>query len=67
MAWIEKIRSKSQEEKVRIIWVMVIVAAVILVLLWIITARFSRTLPKDTTLFDTLSKGIQDVKNNYRK
>lgn len=67
MNWIDKIRQKPQEQKVRLIWITVIVAAVVLLILWIILDRYSRSLPKDTTLFDTIGKGIQDLKNSYKK
>ena len=67
MSWIEKIRNKPQEEKIRIIWGTVIVAAIVLIFLWAALARFSRSLPKDYSLFQTLGKGIEDVKNNYKK
>lgn len=67
MNWIEKIRQKPQEQKIRLIWFTVIASGIILIVLWIILARFDRSLPKDTTLLDTIGKGIQDIKNNYKK
>jgi len=67
MNWIEKIRSKPQEQKIRLIWITIIVAAVVLLVLWIILSRFSRSLPKDTTLFDTFGKGVKDLQDNYKK
>jgi len=67
MSWIERIRTKPQEEKIRIVWTVVIVAAIILLGLWIILAHYSRSLPKDTTLFDTLGRGFKDIRDNYKK
>lgn len=67
MTWIEKVRQKSQEQKIRLIWITVIAAAVVLIILWIILARFSRNLPKDTTLFDTIGNGLKNLKDNYKK
>ncbi len=67
MNWIEKIRQKPQEQKIRLIWITIIVAAVVLLALWIILSRYSRSLPKDTTLFDTLGKGVKDLQDNYKK
>ena len=67
MDWINKVRNKPQEEKIRIVWIVVIVAAVVLLGLWIILAHYSRSLPKDTTLFDTLGQGFKDIRDNYKK
>ena len=67
MDWINKVRNKPQEEKIRLVWTVVIVAAVVLLGLWIILAHYSRTLSKDTTLFDTLGQGFKDIRDNYRK
>jgi len=67
MNWIEKVRSKPHEQKVRLIWLIVILSTIVLVILWIILARFNKSVPKDTSLFQTLDQGFQDVKNNYNK
>lgn len=67
MSWIEKVRNKPQEEKIHLIWITVVLAAVILLALWIVLAHFSKDLPKDTSLFKTVGKGIKDVRNNYKK
>lgn len=67
MNWIEKIRQKPQEQKIRLIWTVVIITAVLLIILWIVLARFQKSLPKDTSLFKAIGKGFQDIKNNYGK
>jgi hypothetical protein len=67
MNWIEKVRQKPQEEKIRLIKTAVIAAAIILAALWVLTSRFSKNTPKDTTLFQTIGQGIKDVRNNFRK
>jgi multidrug resistance efflux pump len=67
MSWIEKIRQKPQEQKIRLIWITVIIAAIILIALWIITARFNKHIKTDSTLWQTLGQGINDIKNNYKK
>ena len=67
MSWLQRIRQKPHEQKIRLIWLGVAVSIVILTALWIILARFQRQLPKDTTLFDALNQGFKNVKDNYNK
>ncbi|MDE2312156.1 MAG: hypothetical protein KGJ93_03690 [Patescibacteria group bacterium] len=67
MSWLQRIRQKPQAEKIRFIWIIMIIVAVILILLWIITDRYSRHLPKETHLFQVIGQGFTDLKNNYKK
>lgn len=67
MSWIEKIRQKPQKEKIRIIWATILAAVVLLIALWVITGRISKNTPKDTTLFETIGKGVKDIRDNYKK
>jgi predicted permease len=67
MNFIEKIRNKPHAEKIRIIWIVVIIAVVLLIILWALTSRIAKNNPKDTTLFQTIGRGIKDIKENYRK
>lgn len=67
MSWIEKLRAKPQAEKVKLIWVAVIVAAIVLVALWIVSSQISKNQNPDTTLFKTLGRGINDIRDNFRK
>ncbi len=67
MSWLEKIQKKSNTEKMRLMWTVLIISAILLVILWILTSKISKNLPKDTTLFQTVGKGFKDIKNNYGK
>jgi len=67
MNFIDNIRRKPQEEKIRIIWITVAIAATIMIMLWFISAKFSKQVGKDTTLFRTIGRGIKDIKDNYGK
>ncbi len=67
MSWLNKVRNKSREEKIRLIWIIVIVSAVLLLLLWVLTSKIGRHLPKDTTLFQTIGSGIKNIQDNYKK
>ena len=67
MGIIENIQKKPQKEKVRLIWTAVIVVAVAMVIIWIFTAKFAKSTPKDMTLFKTISNGVKDFKNNIKK
>lgn len=67
MDFLKKIQNKPQEQKLRLIWIVAISIAVLLIIVWVISYRFEKSVPKDTTLFQTLGKGIQDVRDNYKK
>lgn len=67
MTWIDNIRNKPQEQKIRIIWTAVIIVAVILIAVWIITARFNKHVSPDMTVFQTIKQGFSDIKDSYKK
>ena len=67
MDWLQKIQNKPQAEKLRIIWATVIVVAILLVGVWIISARYYKNVPKDNTLFNTIGQGIHDVNESLKK
>ncbi len=67
MGIIEKIRSKPHEEKIKIMWGIIILTALLLIALWIISAKFNNRTNKDTTLFQTIGQGIKDIKDNYKR
>jgi predicted permease len=64
---IEKIRQKPQAEKLKIIWTVAIITAILLIIVWIISARYYKRADKDTTFFQTIGQGIKDVRENFRK
>lgn len=66
MAWIEKIRNKSRAEKIRLIWIWVIIAAVLLIILWIATWGYKKSAPIDTSLINTFSTGINKAKDQFK-
>lgn len=67
MPWIEKIRSKPQKEKIKIIWAVAIIITISMLVVWIISARMTKKVAGDTTLFQTIGRGIKDLKNNFNK
>lgn len=67
MGIIETIRSKPHEQKVRLIWIIIVIAAVLMGVLWVATARISKNAPADTTLFKTIDRGIKDIREQYKK
>ena len=60
MSFLEKIRAKSQAEKVRLIWIICGSIAVLLIIIWIFTSRLRQDLPKDTSLFKTIRRSIKN-------
>ena len=67
MGLIERLQKKSHSEKIRIIWAAVIIMAALLVLAWVLTSRYSKNVPKDTSLFQVIYRGFGDVKNSFGK
>ena len=51
----------------RIIWMTTAAVVVVLISIWIISARYYKNVPEDTTLFQSIGKGVKDVKDNYGK
>ena len=48
-------------------WIATSIAAVLLITVWIISAKYYKNIPKDKALFETIGKGIKDVRENYKK
>jgi predicted permease len=67
MSLINTIRNKPQNEKIRLIWIIIIIVIVLLILLWIATSKIFEDRPKDTTLFQTLGRGLRDIKEKMNK
>jgi predicted permease len=67
MSLIEKIQKKPQAAKVRLIWTITIVVVAIMIIVWVISSKFSKRTPTDTTLFQTAGQGFKDVQKNFKK
>lgn len=68
MSWVEKIRTKSNKEKIKIIWTTVAVVFVVLVAFWIAIGNYNYgNVNKDTTIFHTLGQSIKDFNQQIRK
>jgi phosphate/sulfate permease len=67
MSILNNLQKKTPAQKFRIIWTTAIVVVALLIGAWIISARYSKNISKDTSLFQTLGKGIKDVQDNYKK
>lgn len=67
MSWIEKIRQKPREDKIRIIWAGAILAAILLIAVWAASSRINKNTARDTTLFQAVGRGVKDIKDNFKK
>jgi uncharacterized membrane protein YvbJ len=67
MSWIETIRHLPQPQKLKIIWAVSIIVFVLMVIVWVFASKMGKNIPKDTKLFESIGKGIKDVKENYGK
>lgn len=62
MQWLEKLRAKPKEEKIRLLWMTTIIAAVLLVGIWILIGNYSNGAPKNLELFKTIENSIKNFK-----
>lgn len=67
MPLLEQIRSQPHHKKIRLIWIICGVSAVVLIIIWVATWSYKKSVPSDTTLFDTIGRGFKDYKDNYNK
>jgi predicted permease len=67
MGLFKSLQKKTHKEKIRIIWIVMVLTALLLVAAWIIASRYSKNSPKDTSLFQVIYRGFGDVKNSLRK
>ena len=67
MSWLEKIQNKPTGVKIKIVWVISIITVVLLIIVWVISYRFEKTQPPDTSLFQSIGQDIHNVKTNYGK
>jgi flagellar basal body-associated protein FliL len=67
MPIIENLRNKPRHKKIQVIWIAVAIMVVILLILWAATWHFRKEVPRDTTLFDTIGRGVNDLKDSYNK
>ncbi len=62
MQWLEKLRAKPKEEKIRLLWMTTIIAAVLLVGIWILIGNYNNGAPKNLELFKTIENSIKNFK-----
>jgi hypothetical protein len=67
MTWIDTIRQKPQAAKIRIMWSIAIVIAVLLIIVWVISAKYQKNVAKNTSFFQVLGRGIHNVKGSFKK
>lgn len=66
MPWLEKIRHKPHQEKIRLIWIAALVAAVVLLGLWLLLGGAKKRAAPDTTVFRTFVRGIEDFSRQLK-
>jgi hypothetical protein len=67
MPFIEKIQKLPDAKKMKIIWTIAGVVVILMIIVWVISAKYKKNIQKDTTLFKSIEQGIKDVKENYKK
>jgi ABC-type phosphate transport system permease subunit len=66
MSWLERIRSKPIEYKIRLIWIVTGSVAALLIIAWILFSIFfqGKEREKDTKLFDTFKSSWNNAQNS---
>ena len=67
MDLLKNLQQKTPAQKFRILWITVIVIVIVMVIVWVVSAQFYKNTETDTTLFQSIGKGIKDVRDNYKK
>jgi len=62
MQWLEKLRAKPKQEKIRLLWITTIIAAVLLIGIWILIGNYNNGAPKNLELFKTIENSIKNFK-----
>ncbi|TSC65688.1 MAG: hypothetical protein G01um101477_378 [Candidatus Doudnabacteria bacterium Gr01-1014_77] len=62
MEWLEKLRAKPKEEKIWLLWITTIIAAVVLIGTWILIGNYNNGADKNLDLFKTIETGIKNFK-----
>ena len=62
MQWLEKLRAKPKEKKIRLLWMTTIIAAVLLVGIWILIGNYNNGAPKNLELFKTIENSVKNFK-----
>ena len=67
MKWLNKIRAKPQKEKLKIIWAVTIAIAVLLIVVWIISAKIQSKYGGYKNLFNNTRKNFNQGQDFYQK
>lgn len=63
MGILEKIQSKSQKEKLRLIWAIAGITTLLLIALWIFAYKFQKT--REGGMFRNIGSQVKDEQNFY--
>ena len=67
MTWLENIQNKPRAAKIKIMWAVSIIFAILLIIAWVISAHFHKGSSADTSIFKTIGDGVHNAKQNYGK
>ncbi len=62
MSFLDNIRNKTHAQKVRLIWIICTACVILLALVWLFTTRIGKNMPKDTSLFKTITNSLKSLK-----
>ncbi len=62
MEWLEKLRAKPKEKKIRLLWITTIIAVVVLIGIWILIGNYNNGADKNLDLFKAIETGVKNFK-----
>ena len=62
MRWLEEVRNKPRAEKIKLIWRITGLVAIVLIVVWVLIGRYGNGAKKNTALFKTIGNGFSDFK-----
>jgi hypothetical protein len=66
MSWLDQIRSAPHEKKVRLIWICIAVAVILLVIAWILSSQLQGDHSARINVFKNFGENIRSAKSNLK-
>ena len=66
MKWLENVQSKPNHEKIKIVWTICGIVAVLLLVFWIIIGNYRYNTKMDFSQFEEVGKGFDEFKGEFK-
>ena len=66
MSWLEKIRQKPNNEKIKLIWIVCSITVAILIIVWIIVGGIKKDTQKDLRVFESVNQSFKEFSKSVK-